>query len=370
MKVEVLGSGIIALSTAIRAQELGHQATIRFTHESGGRDWQSFLETAQASSTSWAAAAFWTPFATGDYQRAWALDTLHRFRSIAGEDPDRTGVTFGSIYFYFRDREEVERERTRSLWWAFDPLTYLEGRDAIAIESSEVSVDGTNFEARVGFRLPIVEMSRYLPYLVEYAAQVGVTFESTPDLLGRQDVFDDGDFDAKVVACGGWTPLTMGFSDDQMTGLSGQIFEVSLGGEFQKTNEVHSVSMPDDSRPAYIVANSESAWLGGTAMPVSFEMGKFRPDYQAEEESRVVRQVEQLAGVQLNPNPGDHQRRIGIRPYRNQVRVERIESDHSIPIIVNYGHGGAGISLSWGCANEAVRIMEAEGNSMYAADEH
>lgn len=49
---------------------------------------------------------------------------------------------------------------------------------------------------------------------------------------------------------------------------------------------------------------------------------------------------------------------VGLRPYRNLgVRIEREEIDNKI-IIHNYGHGGAGITLSWGSALSAIDLME------------
>jgi D-amino-acid oxidase len=51
-----------------------------------------------------------------------------------------------------------------------------------------------------------------------------------------------------------------------------------------------------------------------------------------------------------------HAKRItqwaGLRPYRNEVRVEREGN-----IIHNYGHGGSGFTLAWGCANEVLRLI-------------
>jgi D-amino-acid oxidase len=44
--------------------------------------------------------------------------------------------------------------------------------------------------------------------------------------------------------------------------------------------------------------------------------------------------------------------RAGLRPARRRgPRVERIDQ-----IIHCYGHGGAGITLSWGCAQEVVKL--------------
>ena len=43
--------------------------------------------------------------------------------------------------------------------------------------------------------------------------------------------------------------------------------------------------------------------------------------------------------------------RVGLRPYRPEVRLESEPFDGGV-LWHNYGHGGAGISLSWGCAAE------------------
>ena len=44
---------------------------------------------------------------------------------------------------------------------------------------------------------------------------------------------------------------------------------------------------------------------------------------------------------------------VGLRPGRCSVRLEK-ESDR---IIHNYGHGGSGITLFWGCAKDVVELV-------------
>lgn len=51
--------------------------------------------------------------------------------------------------------------------------------------------------------------------------------------------------------------------------------------------------------------------------------------------------------------------RVGLRPTRPLVRLEEMTVDKT-HLIHNYGHGGAGITLSWGCAYE-VRALIMDG---------
>jgi D-amino-acid oxidase len=47
--------------------------------------------------------------------------------------------------------------------------------------------------------------------------------------------------------------------------------------------------------------------------------------------------------------------RVGLRPFRKSgVRIERGQLRDGRTVIHNYGHGGAGFTLSWGCAREVL----------------
>ena len=45
--------------------------------------------------------------------------------------------------------------------------------------------------------------------------------------------------------------------------------------------------------------------------------------------------------------------RVGLRPVRSLVRLERVGE-----VVHCYGHGGAGMTLSWGCADEVVALVD------------
>jgi D-amino-acid oxidase len=50
--------------------------------------------------------------------------------------------------------------------------------------------------------------------------------------------------------------------------------------------------------------------------------------------------------------------RVGLRPARPGDRLE-LDAIGGTAVVHNYGHGGAGVTLSWGCA-EAVRDLVAQ----------
>jgi D-amino-acid oxidase len=52
--------------------------------------------------------------------------------------------------------------------------------------------------------------------------------------------------------------------------------------------------------------------------------------------------------------------RVGLRPVRPAVRLEAepgLAAGDGPLIVHNYGHGGAGITLSWGCARETGQLL-------------
>lgn len=80
-------------------------------------------------------------------------------------------------------------------------------------------------------------------------------------------------------------------------------------------------------------------WLRGTGAAQTAERAlgrKFAPVRVARE--RIIREV------------------VGLRPYRDEGYVVRAEKAGSKLLVHHYGHGGAGITLSWGTAAEAVEL--------------
>ncbi|MFT4843774.1 MAG: D-amino-acid oxidase, partial [Candidatus Azotimanducaceae bacterium] len=45
------------------------------------------------------------------------------------------------------------------------------------------------------------------------------------------------------------------------------------------------------------------------------------------------------------------------RPYRSTVRLEEESRSDGRRLIHNYGHGGSGYTLAWGCAEDVALLL-------------
>lgn len=72
--------------------------------------------------------------------------------------------------------------------------------------------------------------------------------------------------------------------------------------------------------------------------------------------------IELLTGASISKE--DARSSVGYRFVRRPVRIEREERETHL-VIHNYGHGGAGVTLSWGCALRVARLLhEATGTDV------
>jgi D-amino-acid oxidase len=93
--------------------------------------------------------------------------------------------------------------------------------------------------------------------------------------------------------------------------------------------------------------------LGGFAEPDEWSLDIDLENYDALREvyQRCVQFLPVLRGAEIDRAEPV---RVGLRPCRlGGVRLER---DPGTCIIHNYGHGGSGVTLSWGCAEEAAAL--------------
>ena len=106
----------------------------------------------------------------------------------------------------------------------------------------------------------------------------------------------------------------------------------------------------DPDRPTYIIPARNFCTLGGSAEPDRWDTSVSEDETQdilercARLDSRVRR------GTVLGAY-------AGLRPGRREVRLETEPLAGGRTVIHNYGHGGSGFTLAWGCADEVAALV-------------
>jgi D-amino-acid oxidase len=192
----------------------------------------------------------------------------------------------------------------------------------------------------------VVETPVYMPYLLDRFQALGGTVESGE--VDDLDALTAGD--RVVVNCtGAWAGHLTG--DPHVYPIRGQI--VRLAPQRQLAHGHHLFDGPLGI--SYIFPRGNDCVLGGT-----YDVGEWSrtPDAgtSAAIWERCLRLAPSLAGAQVLDV------RVGLRPGRHEVRLEREARTHGI-VIHNYGHGGIGFTLSWGCAAEVTKLAQEIANA-------
>jgi D-amino-acid oxidase len=306
-RVTVVGGGVIGLTCALELARDGRRVTVLTADPA-------------KETTSAVAAALWFPYraAPADAVLRWAAASLAAFTALA-DDP-ATGVSL-------RPGTVVHRTPEPDLWWAPAVTGH---RPATGDELPPGVPAGTRCV------LPVVDMDRYLPWLQDACTAAGVE-------LVRQRVEHLAEVPGEVVvlAAGlGSGPLV---GDDSGIAVQGQVVRLADPGL--------TGWLLDEDNPAgltYVVPRGDDVVCGGTAVEGATGI---RPDPVVERAvlDRAEALVPQLAGAQVLS------RAVGLRPGRPTVRLDRTLVEGR-PVVSCYGHGGAGVTLSWGCARDVAAL--------------
>jgi D-amino-acid oxidase len=181
-------------------------------------------------------------------------------------------------------------------------------------------------------------MPVYLNYLLGRAVKAGVTIETR-----QLTTLATPELGPLIVNCTGIGAARL-TNDAELKPIRGQHVVVSNPGIAEFFSEDTGAS--EDLLCIYPHGNS--VVLGGTAIT---DRGDLTPDEDAA--AAILRRCQAI-----DPRLGDAQvlgHRIGARPTRPTVRVETEQRDGRL-VLHNYGHGGAGVALSWGCADEIAAL--------------
>jgi D-amino-acid oxidase len=108
----------------------------------------------------------------------------------------------------------------------------------------------------------------------------------------------------------------------------------------------------DQSDPdliTYVVPRLDTIILGGTAEEGDEDLA-VRPATAEQVLARCAAVVPEIAGARVVAQ------RVGLRPARPVVRLET-EARAGGPVVHCYGHGGAGVTLAHGCAQDVVGLL-------------
>lgn len=308
VSVVVIGAGVSGLTTAVCLAESGADVRVDADRSPG-------------ATTSAAAGAMWDPYLAEprDLVERWGRETLRVLTELSADA--ETGV---------RLVEGTHESRI--------PCSVPGWASLVGARTCPPDDLRTGFVTGWRYRAPLVDMPRYLDYLVRRLVRAGGRlrrhhYGTLEEALGEAPV---------VVNCSGAGARFL-TPDASVEAVRGQLVVVENPG----VRSFFCDDTPGAEELTYIYPHSDVLVLGGTADPGNWEL---RPDEGAARE--IVRRC-----AAVEPSVASARvlgQRVGLRPVRKRVRLA--DEWHGDTLLLhNYGHGGAGLTVSWGCAREVAR---------------
>jgi D-amino-acid oxidase len=188
--------------------------------------------------------------------------------------------------------------------------------------------------------VPLMEMPVYMPYLLQRFHQLGGQIEQRAINTLSDITYPD----RIIINCTGvWARQVA--NDPSVFPLRGQVLKVNA--PHIKTGFLGEGG--DEDTLTYIVPRRDGCILGGTAQKDNWNLAA-DPHIAKAIRARCAAVEPSLQTAEVLSQA------VGLRPGRHEVRLEVERMADSCIIIHNYGHGGAGVTLSWGCADEVVTL--------------
>ena len=289
----MVGAGVVGLSCAFRLLQHGYAVDV-VTREPSGE------------TTSAVAGGFWFPHLVHPLER---VKTWSDRGYLALTELATTSASSGVRLVHGTELRDT-RPTAEELWWA-DPVPDLEIADG-----------------HLSFTSPVVEMPVYLRWLCGRVEAAGGRI-----LLRDLDAVPDG----VVVNCTGLGARDL-VGDTSVHPVRGQVVLLEQCG-------VTEWAMDGRDGSTYVFPRGGDIVVGGTEDHGEWDR---TPDPATAREilARATALVPELTGARLLAH------KVGLRPVRPSVRLEREGR-----VVHCYGHGGAGVTLSWGCADEVLALV-------------
>jgi D-amino-acid oxidase len=307
-RVAIVGAGISGLTCGVLFAENGFETSI-LAEEIGDR------------TNSAAAAAIWYPYDVGSGAEIvpWALVSYHRFLELTRQP--ETGVSLTELRVFSRLGPISPPD------WAQSFATRILGKS----EVPPAFVSGFSID------VPLIETGKYLAYLGARLTAGDGSISSGMHFHKLEEV--DSSFNI-IINCAGIGAREL-LPDPGMEPHRGQVAIV------EKFDLPYAV-VCDDPPLMYAIPRSNDCVLGGTNDISDNRVADPRATKQ------IIHECER---VLLRSAPPLIRERVGLRPHRPsgvRVAVEKLRDGR--PVIHNYGHGGSGFTLSWGCAKTVLEL--------------
>lgn len=314
--ITIIGCGVSGLTTGITLLEAGWTKV------------KIIAEQLPPHTTSNKAAAIWFPYKANpqDLVLKWSQESYAVFEELTQEPS--SGV-------YFVDWCVLEKEIFhKTPWWTAALPIDRYHKNTIA-ELPEGYKEG--YTAHV----PMIETPIYMQYLLDRFGENGGMVEQRR-IDGFEELLKQSP-DTIIVNCTGLGAKYL-CKDDELYPIQGHIVQL----EADEEEEIgYIVDEHGPNAVAYMMPRKDCIVLGGTAEA---------HQYGLEVEESVVAGILKRCKC-LEPKLKGKKvvnTYVGLRPYRSTIRLEREENR---PIVHNYGHGGAGFTVSWGCAKEVLQLV-------------
>jgi D-amino-acid oxidase len=314
MRIGVIGAGAIGLSSAIRLLEAGHDVEI-ITRDD------------PMATCSAVAAAFWYPSTVGPAKRVlpWGKENIAVYRQFSQKL--ETGISFAPLL-------ELFKNEVPDPWW----------KSALEDFSHKLSPDlPPGFAYGHYATVALLDIPRHYPFLLQLFHRLGGKLRREC-LNSIQQL--DGTFEI-VINCSGARARDL-TPDPEVYAIRGQVVRI------KKPISLEPAIWVDSSKEGfatYIVPRKDDCILGGT-----FQTNDWNENPDPAIAEGILERCCVLIPDLKNASILEH--RVGLRPGRKEVRLEVERPATSCPIIHNYGHGGSGWTLNWGCAREVVDLAE------------
>ncbi|KMQ61620.1 amino acid oxidase [Chryseobacterium angstadtii] len=312
--VTVAGCGIAGLTSAIALQENGWEVCILAR--------ERFENTLSEK-----VGAIWFPFAIEPAEEAarWGSKSYQRYLKEQLPDNGVSFIPFTIVYNASSDTSWVQKLPEEAV--------------------RESSLEELPFGAETAYVavVPLAEPPIYLPHLFKRFMANGGRFEQK-EITSLKQL---SDLDTFVVNCTGLGAKEI-CMDDELLPMRGQILRTA------RLDIQSCVNSTQDGALSYIIKRKNDCIIGGTDYLNDWNM-----NIESNDTALILSRFHE-SGLSSKA-PEILEEIVGLRPKRSEVRFA---FDTQYPnVFHNYGHGGSGFTVGWGCALELAEIMTQHASS-------